>query len=88
MSADGVLESVFDLLHCAGTQLEKHHGGYRVVGIGISGMGRKGVLLSRPVQVDMRLIGRAMPVLVGDVFGPQTQPFGRLTQALDALGTR
>ena len=46
------------------------------------------MLLSRPVQVDMRLIGRAMPVLVGDVFGPQTQPFGRLTQALDALGTR
>lgn len=40
----------------------------------------------RPVQADMRLVGRAMPVLVGDVFGPQTQPFGRLTQALDALG--
>lgn len=31
------------------------------------------------------LLGRAMPVLIADVFGPQAQPFGRLTEALDQL---
>lgn len=32
------------------------------------------------------VVGRAMPVLITDVFGPQTKPFGRLTEALDQLG--
>lgn len=32
-----------------------------------------------------RLVGRAMPVLIADVFGPQSEPFGRLTEALDQL---
>lgn len=31
------------------------------------------------------VVGRAMPVLMVDVFGPQKQPFGRLTEALDQL---
>ena len=31
------------------------------------------------------LIGRAMPVLMIDVYGPQEQPFGKLTEALDQL---
>lgn len=39
----------------------------------------------RPLLPEMTVVGRAMPVLVGDVFGPQARPFGRLTDALDAL---
>jgi regulator of RNase E activity RraA len=39
----------------------------------------------RPVLPEMRLAGRAMPALIADVFGPQQHPFGRLTEALDAL---
>ena len=39
----------------------------------------------RPLVPGMRLAGRAMPVLVADVFGPQKKPFGHLTEALDSL---
>jgi regulator of RNase E activity RraA len=39
----------------------------------------------QPLLPEMIVVGRAMPVLVGDVFGPQAHPFGRLTEALDAL---
>ncbi|MFC4458448.1 RraA family protein [Pseudonocardia nematodicida] len=31
------------------------------------------------------VVGRAMPVLITDVFAPQAAPFGRLTEALDQL---
>ncbi len=31
------------------------------------------------------VVGRAMPVLMTDVYGPQDQPFGKLTEALDQL---
>lgn len=31
------------------------------------------------------VVGRAMPVLMTDVYGPQDQPFGKLTAALDQL---
>lgn len=41
----------------------------------------------RPMAAGMTVIGRAMPVLIGDVFGPQQRPFGRLTEALDNLQT-
>lgn len=41
----------------------------------------------RPMLPEMRLAGRAMPVLVADVFGPQAKPFGLLTEALDQLET-
>lgn len=41
----------------------------------------------RPLRPEMRLVGRAMPVLVADVFGPQPKPFGMLTEALDDLNT-
>jgi regulator of RNase E activity RraA len=34
---------------------------------------------------EMKLIGRAMPVLMIDVYGPQAQPFGKLTEALYQL---
>lgn len=39
----------------------------------------------RALTPSMKLVGRAMPVLIADVFGPQERPFGRLTEALDAL---
>lgn len=38
-----------------------------------------------PLREDMRIAGRAMPVLLADVHGPQTAPFGRLTEALDQI---
>ena len=39
----------------------------------------------RPLTDDMKLAGRAMTVLMIDVFGPQKKPFGLLTEALDSL---
>lgn len=39
----------------------------------------------RSLRPDDRMLGRAMPVLVGDVYGPNERPFGKMTQALDQL---
>lgn len=39
----------------------------------------------RPLRDQMKVAGRAMPVLQADVFGPQEKPFGLMTQALDDL---
>lgn len=39
----------------------------------------------KPIHLEDKLVGRAMPVLMIDVFGPQKQPFGKLTEALDQL---
>ena len=39
----------------------------------------------RPLRPEMKLCGRAMPVLMMDVYGHQEKPFGKMTQALDAL---
>lgn len=39
----------------------------------------------RGIRENMKVVGRAMPVLIADVTGPQTTPFGRLTEALDQL---
>lgn len=39
----------------------------------------------RPLHPSNRLVGRAMPVLISDVFGIPSKPFGRLTEALDTL---
>lgn len=39
----------------------------------------------QPLRDSMVVVGRAMPVLIADVFGPQRSPFGRLTEALDQL---
>jgi regulator of RNase E activity RraA len=39
----------------------------------------------RGLTPGMKLVGRAMPVLIADVFTPQKRPFGQLTQALDSL---
>jgi 4-hydroxy-4-methyl-2-oxoglutarate aldolase len=37
------------------------------------------------IQPHFKVIGRAMPVLMIDVHGPQKIPFGKLTEALDQL---
>lgn len=39
----------------------------------------------QPLREEMRLVGRAMPVVMIDVHGPQAKPFGLLTEALDDL---
>jgi regulator of RNase E activity RraA len=39
----------------------------------------------QPMREGMKLAGRAMPVVMIDVFGKQKQPFGKLTEALDQL---
>jgi 4-hydroxy-4-methyl-2-oxoglutarate aldolase len=39
----------------------------------------------KPINVGDKLVGRAMPVLMIDVYGPQKVPFGKLTEALDQL---
>jgi regulator of RNase E activity RraA len=39
----------------------------------------------QPMREEMKLVGRAMPVLQIDVFGHQQRPFGRMTEALDDL---
>jgi 4-hydroxy-4-methyl-2-oxoglutarate aldolase len=39
----------------------------------------------QPMHEEMKLVGRAMPVLMIDVYGKQKQPFGKLTEALDQL---
>ncbi|MDB5326099.1 MAG: Dimethylmenaquinone methyltransferase [Phycisphaerales bacterium] len=39
----------------------------------------------QPMRDSMKLIGRAMPVLMIDVYGPQQKPFGKLTECLDQL---
>lgn len=39
----------------------------------------------QPLREQMVVVGRAMPVLMIDVHGPQQKPFGLLTEALDDL---
>lgn len=39
----------------------------------------------QPLREEMKITGRAMPVIMIDVFGKQKQPFGKLTEALDQL---
>jgi regulator of RNase E activity RraA len=59
-----------------------------VVGDVLDGHGRYHQFLPpaiRPLDARMVVVGFAMPVLQIQVFGPQKRPFGRLTEALDAL---
>ena len=59
-----------------------------VVGDILDDLGHVHQFLPQPIQPmreDMRLVGRAMPVLMIDVYGKQKQPFGKLTEALDQL---
>jgi regulator of RNase E activity RraA len=39
----------------------------------------------QPLTAEMRIVGRAMPVQITDAWGRQSAPFGRMTEALDAL---
>ena len=39
----------------------------------------------QPLHEEMKLAGRAMPVVMIDVYGKQKKPFGLLTEALDQL---
>ena len=59
-----------------------------VVGDILDDLGFEHQFLPQPIQPmreSMKLAGRAMPVLMIDVYGKQKQPFGKLTQALDQL---
>ncbi len=59
-----------------------------VVGDVLDTLGRVHQFLPQPIQpmlTGMKLIGRAMPALMIDVHGPQAEPFGKLTEALDQL---
>jgi regulator of RNase E activity RraA len=40
----------------------------------------------QPIEIGMKLVGRAMPVQLAEVWGHQERPFGRLTEALDQIG--
>ncbi len=59
-----------------------------VVGDILDALGKYHQFLPQPVQPmreSMIVAGRAMPVLMIDVHGPQKKPFGLLTEALDDL---
>jgi len=59
-----------------------------VVGDVLDALGRYHQFLPQPIQPlrdETKVSGRAMPVLMMDVHGPQKKPFGRLTEALDDL---
>lgn len=59
-----------------------------VVGDILDELGYYHQFLPQPIQaltIDMKLIGRAMPVVMVDVYGTQEKPFGKLTEALDQL---
>lgn len=76
VSDEGLLARVRETLYSA------------VVGDVLDSLGRFHQILPaaiRPMLPDMKLVGRAMPVLIADVHGPQRQPFGLLTQSLEAL---
>ena len=62
--------------------------GTAVLGDVLDALGRHHQFLPQPIQPvreHLRLAGRAMPVLLRDVYGRQQAPFGRLTEALDQL---
>ena len=59
-----------------------------VVGDILDSLGCFHQFLPQPVQpalTTMKIAGRAMPVVMIDVHGPQKKPFGLLTEALDQL---
>jgi regulator of RNase E activity RraA len=59
-----------------------------VVGDILDGLGLYHQFLPQPIQpalLEMKVVGRAMPVVMIDVYGPQKKPFGLLTEALDQL---
>jgi len=80
---DGLAAKAQDKLDAVKAELHS-----AVIGDVLDQMGRKHQFLPagiRPMRSEHVLVGRAMTVLIADVFGPQRQPFGRLTEALDNL---
>jgi len=39
----------------------------------------------QPMQQEMRLVGRALPVQIADAWGKQLAPFGKMTEVLDSI---
>lgn len=59
-----------------------------VLGDVLDGLGKYHQFLPKPIQAtkeNIKVVGRAMPVIMTDVYGPQKKPFGLLTEALDQL---
>jgi regulator of RNase E activity RraA len=59
-----------------------------VIGDVLDALGYYHQFLPQPIQpalTEMKVVGRAMPVVMIDVHGPQKKPFGLLTEALDQL---
>ena len=59
-----------------------------VIGDILDGLGYSHQFLPQPIQpisVDMRMVGRALPVQIADAWGKQDAPFGRMTEALDSI---
>lgn len=59
-----------------------------VIGDILDGLGRTHQFLPpeiRPLLPEMKVVGRAMPLVVATVHGPQKKPFGYLTESLDQL---
>ena len=59
-----------------------------VIGDVLDGLGHWHQFLPQaiqPVTLAMRIVGRALPVQIADAWGRQDSPFGRMTEALDAI---
>ncbi len=59
-----------------------------VVGDILDSLGRYHQFLPQsiqPMEEHQVIVGRAMPVIMCDVYGPQVKPFGLLTEALDQI---
>jgi len=59
-----------------------------VIGDVLDGMGYSHQFLPQaiqPIQLGMRIVGRAFPVQIADAWGKQDAPFGKMTEALDAI---
>jgi len=59
-----------------------------VIGDILDGLGYSHQFLPQPIQpiqVEMRIVGRAFPVQISDAWGKQEAPFGRMTEALDSI---
>jgi len=59
-----------------------------VIGDVLDGLGYSHQFLPQaiqPIQLGMRIVGRAFPVQIADAWGKQDAPFGKMTEALDAI---
>ena len=59
-----------------------------VIGDILDGLGYSHQFLPQPIQpiqVEMRIVGRAFPVQLADAWGKQEAPFGKMTEALDSI---